>query len=52
MRNFKIALVAVVAAFSMFMGASAANAGPLDEVCDNFPGPRDGKAVWYTLLCR
>lgn len=49
MRKLKGVMVATIAAATIVVGAGAASANP---VCDNMPGPRDGKAVWYTLLCR
>lgn len=51
MRRVKIGIVAVVSVPSLLTGASAAGAQPTDELCENFRGPRDGKARVYHLLC-
>lgn len=51
MQKTKVALVAAFSVLSMFAVAGGASARPLDVVCENFPGPRDGKAWWYHAVC-
>lgn len=51
MRKTKVVLVAAISAVSILGAAGGAAARPLDEVCENFPGPRDGKAWWYHAVC-
>lgn len=42
------AIVTVLTAAWVLGSVAAANANPVERLCD---GPRDGKAVWYHLIC-
>lgn len=52
MNKLKLASVAALSALSVLGAAGGAAANPLETVCENFPGPRDGKAWWYHTVCR
>ena len=51
MQKAKVLVVATMSVLSMLTFGGAAMAQPLDVVCENFPGPRDGKAWWYHAVC-
>lgn len=51
MQKTRMVLVAAMTVLSTFAVAGAATAQPIDVVCENFPGPRDGKAWWYHVVC-
>lgn len=42
-------LMAVVIALLLVATAGVASAGPVEEFCER--SPRDGKAVWYRIIC-
>lgn len=49
MRRTKRIVIAGMAALILLGTAAAASAGPVEDFCER--SPRDGKAVWYPLLC-
>lgn len=48
MSRTKRVVVAGMAALTL-LGMGAASAGPVEDFCER--SPRDGKAVWYRVLC-
>lgn len=46
MRSFLIAAITMIA---LLASAATASAGPVEDFCER--SPRDGKAVWYRIIC-
>jgi hypothetical protein len=48
MKRTRMLVVATVTAL-IVVGSGAASAGPVKDFCER--SPRDGKAVWYRIVC-
>ena len=49
MRHLKALLAAAITAVALIGPAGTASAGPIEDFCDR--SPKDGKAVWYRIVC-
>lgn len=49
MRKMRSFLIAAITMLALLAPVGAASAGPVEDFCER--SPRDGKAVWYRIIC-